>query len=93
MTTRDKVELALRRNLPKYTTWADLLTTVGLLIAIITALASVGSNDVFGIPAEAVTGALMLALVFVVGMLTRDLYRLWKKPTMEDLVDAIAKEV
>jgi hypothetical protein len=90
--TRDKVELALHRNLPKYIPTGQLIASVGLLLALIATLITAEFQLTFGIPSDMWRGFFLLACLVALILVVRDAYRWAKRPKLDDLVDAIEKD-
>jgi hypothetical protein len=90
--TRDKVELALRRNLPRYVTAGQVLTALGLTVALVTTLVTTTFQPFMGVDAELWRGIFVAGAVASVVFLVRDVVRIIRRPKLDDLVESIARD-
>lgn len=89
--TRDKVELALRRNLPRYVDISQVVTSAGLFIGLLTTLVSAEFQDFAGLKAGVWSGIFIAGCLLALIIFVRDLVRILRRPKLEDLVEAIAR--
>lgn len=90
--TRDKVELALHRNLPRYIPTGQLFASVGLALALIATLVTAEFQQAFGVPADMWRGFFLFAMVISMLLVLKDLVRWIRRPNLDDLVNAIEKD-
>lgn len=89
--TRDKVELALRRNLPRYVDLGQVLTSFSLFVGLLATLVTAEFNNFAGVDAGVWTGVFFAGAVGALVVFVRDLVRIIRRPKLEDLVEAIAR--
>jgi hypothetical protein len=90
--TRDKVELALRRNLPRYVTAEQVFTSGGLLLALGTTIVTADFQAALGVDADTWRGIFVAATLGSLALFGRDLARVLRRPGLEKLVDSIASD-
>lgn len=90
--TRDKVELALHRNLPKYIPTGQLLASGGLALALLATLLTAEFREFVGISGEMWRGFFALAFLASLVIVIIDLIKWVRRPSLDDLVDAIEKD-
>jgi hypothetical protein len=92
VTTRDKVELALRRELPRYVSGGELVSVTSLTLAILTTILTATFNDFIGIEGAAWKGMFSLGLVASGAYNLHVIIRWFRRSEMSQLVDSIASE-
>ncbi|PVE95004.1 hypothetical protein [Microbacterium sp. TPD7012] len=90
--TRDKVELALHRNLHKYVPAGEILAWTGLTITLLTTMLTAEFQPSFGMSGDTWRGVFILAFWASVFPLVRGLVRLCRRPKIDDLVNAIERD-
>lgn len=91
--TRDRVELALHRNLPKYVPSGKLLSSTGLFVALLAAVLTADFQQRLGISGDTWNGAFWLATAGAFIVLVIDFAKWVRKPALSELVDAIESDV
>lgn len=91
--TRDRVELALHRNLPKYVPSGKALSSAGLFVALLAAVLTADFQQRLGISGDTWNGAFWLATAAAFVLMLRDAFRWVRRPALSELVDAIESDV
>ena len=92
VTTRDKVELALRREMPRYIPTGQLLASAGLFIALLTSILTAEFAAFLGLDGAVWRGIFTLGSLISFALMVNDIVRWFRRPSMEKLVDAIASD-
>jgi len=91
VTTRDKVELALRRVLPRYSSTEQLLAILGVALAFGGSLLTADFRQRLGIPATAWQTVFALGFLASLAWLGVEGRRWRKRPKLEDVVNEVMK--
>lgn len=89
MTTRDKVELALRVNLPKYASKDQAIAATSVLLALVLALATADFKEFVGVPADSWAAVFAIGAIVAAWVTVREWYRYARRPSIQDVVDAV----
>lgn len=90
--TRDKVELALHRNLPRYVQSGEVLAWGGLTLALLTTLLTSEFQSFLALTGDTWSGIFMCGFALSLFPLTRSIVKLLRRPGIDDLVDAIERD-
>lgn len=90
--TRDKVELALHRNLPHYVPGDKVLSSVGLFVALGTTLLTADFREALLLAGDTWRGIFIFATIASLGLTVRDSWRWLRRPRLDDLVDSIERD-
>ncbi|UOQ60374.1 hypothetical protein MUN76_15295 [Leucobacter rhizosphaerae] len=91
--TRDRVELALHRHLPRYVPAGKVLSSAALFLGLLVAVLSADFQMYLGISGEAWLGAFSIAMLLSLVLVAVDAAKWIRRPKLEDLVNAIESEV
>ncbi|QJU54316.1 hypothetical protein SCB71_14315 [Herbiconiux sp. KACC 21604] len=92
VTTRDKVELALRRELPRYVPTGEFLAVLGVFLTFLITVMTATFSDFLALPGQAWRGIFIVSTIAGGVWLVVSLVKLIRRPSMDKLVDAIAHD-
>jgi hypothetical protein len=91
VTTRDKVELALRRVLPRYTSTEQLVAALGVMLAFGVAVLTSDFRKFVGVSGEQWKALFILATGASILWFGYECLRWFRRPSMEDVVDEVLR--
>ncbi|MEV7661810.1 hypothetical protein [Paenarthrobacter sp. NPDC089316] len=89
VTTRDKIEIALRRKLPEFLGRSAWVAPLTLLIGLIAAIITSDFQDFMGVDDEVWSTVFVVGAVLAGVWLIRSFVQFFKSAKMEDVLDAI----
>lgn len=91
VTTRDKIELALRRTLPSYTSTEQLLASLSLTAGLFLALFTADFRKAMGVSPDGWKAIFALVAVVAAGWSVWEFVRWLKRPSLDDVVGNIVQ--
>lgn len=91
VTTREKIELALRRTLPGYTSTEQLAASLGVFLAFGVALLTSEFQRFIGVTGAVWEGMFMAAAGASFVWFLLELRKWWRRPRLDDVVEAVLK--
>ena len=92
VTTRDKIELALRKTLPSYVDIGSFLGPLGVFLALFVGLVTADFRSVFGVEKSVWQAIFIVTSIFAAIWAIRNFIGYLKRKTLEDIVEAIVAE-
>ena len=92
VTTRDKIELALRKSLPLYVDASSVLAPLGVFLALFVGLVTADFRTLFGIEKDVWEAIFILASGASAIWTLRQGWKFLKRKSLNDLVEAIVAE-
>ena len=91
ITTRDKVELGLRRTLPDYSTKEQLAAAVGVFVAFVAGLLTSEFHAFASLSADTWRAVFLISSVLSGLWMIREVVRWIRRPSIQDVVDSICE--
>ncbi|MDI5936631.1 hypothetical protein QLR68_00040 [Micromonospora sp. DH15] len=92
ITTRDKIELALRKTLPMYADLGSLIGPLGVFLALFVGLVTANFQPLLGVSSETWKAIFIVSAAASAMWTVRNSWRFAKRKTLEDIVEAIVAE-
>ncbi|MCM0622341.1 hypothetical protein [Nocardioides bruguierae] len=89
VTTREKIELALRRQLPGYTSMEQAIAATGVFLAFLVALLTSDFQSFIGVPAASWKTGFAIGAVVSLIWTVREWWKFAHRPSLDDVVNAI----
>ncbi|MCK1805269.1 MULTISPECIES: hypothetical protein [unclassified Micromonospora] len=92
VTTRDKIELALRKTLPSYVDVGSFLGPLGVFLALFVGLVTADFRTMFGVGDDVWKALFIVGSGVSVVWAIRNFVRFLKRSTLDDIVEAVVAE-